>query len=73
MDHSAQLDRCIPYEKFDLLMLLSKDDPFGMVVVEVLQHGVPCILSKGVMLVGIKEGIITFNGKFDILLQTSFL
>ena len=51
-------------------MLLSKDDPFGMVVVEALQHGVPCILSKGVGAGRhLKEGIITFNGKFD----TSFL
>ena len=57
-------------ERFDLLMLLSKDDPFGMVVVEALQHGVPCILSKGVGAGRhLKEGIITFNGKFD----TSFL
>lgn len=64
----------IPYEKFDLLMLLSKDDPFGMVVVEALQHGVPCILSKGVGAGRhLKEGIITFNGKFDTSFLTDFI
>lgn len=57
----------IPYEKFDLLMLLSKDEPFGMVVIEALQHGVPCLLSDRVGAARhLESGFMIFKNVVDV-------
>lgn len=64
----------IPYSEFDALMLLSEAEPFGMVILEALLEGVPCLISKHVGASShVSDGCLIFEGFVDHALLERFL
>ena len=44
--HSWESDKARIYDSFDVLLFMSVEETFGMVIIEAMSAGIPCVLSK---------------------------